>query len=109
MKDATGFRFLNMLLSEGAPDILEMLADGKPRQFTTIYSLTNPRTNRKYSPNTISSRLKELAKLGAVKQVIAQTNKGTRIAYALTDKGRKALSISKKFESELESIFDKTG
>ena len=104
----TGFRWLNMLISEGAPDILEMLADGKPRQFTNIYSLTNPRTGRKYSPNTISARLKELSSIHAVKQVIVAKERGNRIAYSITEQGKKALSISKRFEGELESVFGKS-
>ncbi len=103
--NATVFRILNMLLAEGSANILEELASGKPKQFGDVYGLINPRTGKKFSPNTISTRLKELEKMGAIKKEMVAGKTRTSIGYVITDSGKKALVISKKYEKELDLVF----
>ncbi|MBU4266404.1 MAG: hypothetical protein KKE96_04160 [Candidatus Altiarchaeota archaeon] len=102
------FRWLNMILSEGALDLLESMKDEKPKYFKQFRELRNERTGRRYSPSTISSRLKELINLGAVERAITKTETGREVAgYRITKKGVKALELSYEYEDRLEGVFKK--
>ena len=102
------FRWLNMILSEGVLDLLEFLGDGKPRYFKQFRELKNERTGRKYSPTTLSSRLRELIKQGLVEHTITETGTGRKVAgYKITKKGIKALKLSNEYENKLKKITEK--
>lgn len=97
-----------MILSEGTLDLLEFMKDEKPKYFKQFRELRNERTNRKYSPSTISSRLKELITLGAVERAITKTETGREVAgYEITKKGIEALELSYEYENKLEGMFKK--
>ena len=102
------FRWLNMILSEGVLDLLEFLGDGKPRYFKQFRELENERTGSKYSPTTISSRLKGLIKQGLVEHTLTETGTGRKVAgYRITRKGVKALKLSHEYENKLRKITEK--
>ncbi len=97
-----------MILSEGALDLLESMKDEKPRYFKQFRELRNERTGRRYSPSTISSRLKELINLGALERAITKTGSGREVAgYRITRMGIKALELSYDYEDKLEGVFKK--
>lgn len=97
-----------MIISEGALDLLESMKDGKPKYFKQFRELRNDRTGRRYSPSTISSRLKELIKISAVERVITKTKTGREVAgYKITERGIRALDLSYEYEGKLEEIFKK--
>ena len=99
------FGMIDMLVSVGAVDILQELSRGKPKQFTDFTNMINQRTKNKFSPTTISMRLKELTSLGAIKPTIVNPQKGRRkIAYMITPKGKKMLEICFEFEKKLEEV-----
>jgi len=97
---------INMIISEGAVEILECAKDNKPKHFNEFRQLINPRTKKKFSPKTIVDRTKELVKLGALKRVITKTKNGREVVgYQITAKGLKVLELSVKFEQKLKTIF----
>ena len=102
------FKLLNMILSEGSLEILEVAKDGKPKHFTDFKELVNTRTGRVFSPNTISTRLKELVEVGALERIITKTKRDRDVVgYKITPEGLKALEISYRYEEELQNCFYK--
>lgn len=100
------FNLINMIISEGAVEILEYAKDGRPKHFNEFRKLVNPRTGRKFSPKTILDRTKELVRLGALKKVIVKTKLGRDVVgYQITPKGLKALDMAVKFEQRLKTLF----
>ena len=101
-----GFNPLNMILCEGAVEILEYAKDGKPKHFNGFRELINPRTGNPFSSKTILDRTKELVELGALKRVLTKTKNGREVAgYQITEKGSKSLELANNFEQELIDIF----
>jgi len=100
------FKLVNMILSEGSLEILEVAKDGKPTHFTDFRELVNSRTGKVFSPNTISTRLKELVEVGALERIITKTKRERDVVgYKITPEGLKALEISYKYEEELQNCF----
>ena len=103
-----GFELLNMILSEGSLEILEVAKDGEPKHFTDFRELVNSRTGKVFSPNTISTRLKELVEVGALERIITKTKRERDVVgYKITPEGLKALDISYRYEEELQICFRK--
>jgi len=97
------FERINLLLSEGALEILERLAEVGIGRFTDFRQLKNGRTGKIFSGNTISTRLKELISAGAVaNEVVAEQGQRRLVGYRLTESGKKALVISLEYEKKLE-------
>lgn len=108
MGDRKGFEVLNMILSEGSLEILEIAKDSEPKHFTNFRELVNSRTGKVFSPNTISTRLKELVEVGALERIITKTKRERDVVgYKITPEGLKALEISYRYEEELQSCFRK--
>jgi len=74
-----GFELLNMILSEGSLEILEIAKDEEPKHFTDFKELVNSRTGKVFSPNTISTRLKELVEVGALERIITKTKRDREV------------------------------
>lgn len=103
-----GFELLNMILSEGSLEILEVAKNGEPKHFTDFKELVNSRTGKVFSPNTISARLKELVEIGALERIITKTTRDREVVgYKITAAGLKALEISYRYEEELKNCFKK--
>ena len=108
MGDRKGFELLNMILSEGSLEILEIAKDSEPKHFTDFRELVNSRTGKVFSPNTISTRLKELVEVGALERIITKTKRERDVVgYKITSGGLKALETSYKYEEELQTVFGK--
>lgn len=88
---------------EGTVHILQETKKRKSARFMDLEGLTNPRTKRKYSPNTLSSRLKELEKHGLIRETIVKSDKGRIISYIITEKGDRFLGIVNDAENLLKS------
>ncbi|MGB7532438.1 MAG: hypothetical protein WA977_05590, partial [Halobacteriota archaeon] len=59
--------------------------------------LVNSRTGKIFSPNTISTRLKELVEVGALERIITKTKRERDVVgYKITPEGLKALETSYK-------------
>ena len=102
------FKLLNMILSEGSLEILEVAKDGKSKHFTDFRELVNHRTGKIFSPNTISTRLKELVDIGALERIITKTQRDRDVVgYRITSDGLKAHEISYRYEEELQNCFKK--
>lgn len=103
------FNLLNMILSEGSLEILEAAKDGESKHFTDFRALVNSRTGKIFSPNTISTRLKELVEIGALERIITKTQRDREVVgYRITPEGLKALEISYWYEEKLQNCFIKT-
>ena len=96
-----------MLLSEGSLDILTFLKEKKTGQFSDFLKFKNRRTGRGFSPTTISSRLDELEKIGAVQTTALRTKRRRVLGYQITEKGLKILETSYEFENKLKTIIEK--
>jgi len=102
-----GFKLLNMILSEGSLEILEVAKDGKPKHFTDFREIVNSRTGKVFSPNTISTRLKELVEAGVLERIITKTQREREVVgYKITPAGLRALEISYRYEEELETVLE---
>ena len=100
------FKVLNLILSEGTLEILEFANDIKPKCFTDFKGLINARTGRVFSPNTLSTRLKELVEIGAIERVITKTESDRDVVgYKITPEGLKALEIAYTYEKNLQDCF----
>lgn len=96
------FRRINLILSEGALEILEISKDRKPKHFGDFRELRNSRTGKCFSPSTISARLKELVEIGALERMITKTEGGRDVVgYKMTPAGLMALNISYEYEEKL--------
>ena len=104
----TELRWLDMLLSEGSLDILNFLKNNKTGQFTQLLKLKNKRTNKGFSPTTISARLDELEKMGAIATLAVKTSRRRTLGYQITAKGLKILETAYEFEETLKGIINKT-
>ena len=103
-----GFELVNMILSEGSLEILEVAKDEEAKQFTDFRKLVNSRTGKVFSPNTISTRLKELVEIGALERIITKTKREREVVgYKITLEGLKALEISYRYEEGLQNCFGK--
>ena len=69
-----------------------------------LRDLKNIRTEKFFSPSTISFRLKELIQCGAVSRQIAVSSGRNVVAYKITETGKQSLELADKFESELRMI-----
>lgn len=99
---------VNLLLSEGALELLEFLKNTESGHFNDFRSIKNTRTNKQLSANTISSRLKELVEKGAIERVVSSSKTGRNVvAYQITAKGKKALELAHTFEGKLSELFYK--
>ena len=102
---ASAYRLIDMLLAEGALEVLSAVKQGRTAHFKDLRVLKNERTNHVFSGNTLSARLKELEKLGAIKRIISVTDKGRNVvAYSITPNGIKTLEISQRYEEELSRV-----
>jgi len=96
-----------MIISEGALEILQHLQRQGKASFKELRNLKNIRTGKTFSPNTVSSRLKELRAYEAITATIVDSNGRNKIVYELTENGKKALQLADKFEGELKQILKK--
>ncbi|MFH1306280.1 MAG: hypothetical protein ABIH83_01325 [Candidatus Micrarchaeota archaeon] len=99
------FKLINMLLAEGALEILECIEELEVARFGDFKRLRNGRTGKVFSANTLSSRLKELASSGAIDNTVIESRKQRKVVgYKITANGKKALRLAIKYENELEKI-----
>jgi len=103
----TELRLLDMLLAEGSLDILSFLKANKTGQFTDLLKLKNKRTNRGFSPTTISARLDELEGIGAITTLAVKTKRRRVLGYAVTNTGIEILSAAFNFEERLKEIVER--
>ena len=102
------FKLVNMILSEGSLEILEVAKDGEPKHFTDFREIVNSRTWKVFSPNTISTRLKELVEVEALERIITKTKRDREVVgYSITYSGLKALEIYYRYGEELQKCFGK--
>lgn len=97
-------RWLDMILAEGSLDILAYLKDKAVVQFKELLTLKNKRTNRGFSPNTISARVDELEKMGALQTSAVRTARRRVLGYEITEKGKEILKTAYEFEERLNGI-----
>lgn len=100
----TELRWLDMLLSEGSLDILAHLKVNKTGQFGNFMKLKNKRTGKGFSPSTISARLDDLERMGAVTTTAMRTKRRRVLGYQMTEKGLKILETAYEFERKLSEI-----
>ena len=103
----TELKWLDMLLAEGSLDILQFLKSNKVGQFSQFLRITNKRTERSFSPTTISARLDDLEKMSAITTIAVRTKKRRVLGYQITDKGLKILETAYGFEEKLTEIIGK--
>ena len=101
------YELTNMIISEGALEILQCLQKQGEASFKDLRNLKNIRTGKTFSPNTVSSRLKELRNYEAITATIIDSSGRNKIVYELTENGKKALQLADKFEGELKQILKK--
>ena len=101
------YELANMIISEGALEILQCLQKQGKASFKDLRNLKNNRTGKTFSPNTVSARLKELRKYEAITATIMDSSGRNKIVYELTESGKKALQLADKFEGELKQILKK--
>ncbi|MBU2639300.1 MAG: hypothetical protein KKG75_01185 [Nanoarchaeota archaeon] len=99
------YKLMDFLSTSGGLEILKKGMDRKPKHFENFRSILNHKTNRKFSPSTISLRLKQLIKLGALKRTITETKTGREVVgYIITKKGIQIIKFFDKSEEELNLI-----
>lgn len=102
------FGLIDLLISEGALEILEFLKEARTAHFNDFRIIKNGRTSKIFSANTISNKLKELEKIGAIERVVSTSPKGRNVvAYRITSYGEKALEIAYRLETELRKAMKK--
>lgn len=99
-------RWLDMILAEGSLDILTYLKEKAVVQFKELLTLKNKRTSRGFSPNTISARLDELEKMGAIGTSTVRTARRRVLGYEITEKGRDILKTAYEFEERINAIVE---
>jgi len=100
----TELRWLDMLLSEGALDILTYLKVNRVGQFTDFLKIRNKRTGNKFSPSTISARLDNLEQMQAIITTAIKTKRRRVLGYQVTEKGVEILETAYAFEKKLSQI-----
>jgi len=99
------FRCLNLMMNVGSIDLLEKAKGGQPVSFKTFRETINHETGKKYSSSTISTRLRELVKAGAIEMVPIESESGRKVVgYKITKSGSKALELSYEYEKKLRNI-----
>ena len=94
-----------MLLSEGALEILEYISESSIARFVHFKELTNSRTGKVFSANTLSARLKELTAAGAIENIVVASPKQRKlVGYRLTPAGKKALELAREYEEKLGRV-----
>lgn len=105
MSNEKNYRLMDFILANGTLEILKKTIDKKPKHFEDFRGLVNYKTNKKFSPSTISLRLKQLIKLGTLKRTITETRTGREVVgYVISEKGIKIIKFFDKCEGELELI-----
>ena len=102
----TELKWLDMLLAEGALDILQYLKTNKIGQFNQFLEIRNKRTGKGFSPTTISARLDDLEKMNAVTTIAVRTKKRRVLGYQITPKGTRILTTAFDFEKTLDGIIN---
>lgn len=98
------YKMMALIIGEGALEILQFLAKREVGYFKELRDLKNIRTEKFFSPSTISFRLKELIQCGAVSRQIAVSSGRNVVAYKITETGKQSLELADKFENELRAI-----
>lgn len=97
----------NSIMNNGTIEMLKASADKKPKRFEDFRELINPKTNKRFSPSTISFKLKELTELGMLKRVLTKTRTGRIVVgYVITQKGIDVLGLFESYNAKLRSIFE---
>jgi len=95
------YELIGLIVSEGTLEILKYLEKADVGHFRDLRDLKNLRTKKNFSSNTISARLKELVKYGAIERTIYEVSGRGVAAYKITVAGKKCIEIADKFEGEL--------
>ena len=102
------FTLANMILKEGALEILELSKDNVAKQFANFKDLKNSRTGKYFSQTTISDRLKDMIEVKALEKVITKSKlQKDVVGYRITERGLKILETAYDFEEKLEKIIRK--
>lgn len=97
----------NSIMDNGTITMLKASADKKPKRFEDFRELVNLRANKRFSPSTVSIKLKELAELGMLKRVLTKTRTGRIVVgYVITQKGIEVLGLFESYNAKLKSIFE---
>lgn len=91
-----------LILSEATLQILESCRE--PKQFNDLRTILNPRTGKNFSQNTLSTRLKNLIKIGALKNIMLEKGGRRVVAYKITRKGHKILELCRSFEEDIKRV-----
>lgn len=101
------FERMSLIISEGTLEILQFLKERELGHFKDLRKLRNIRTDRFFSSNTVSARLKELVEFGAIRKTVSDSTGRNTVAYELTDEGEKSLELAERFEKELQAVLHK--
>ena len=105
MCDGMHLKQINMILGEGAIEILQYMKDGRARHFNDFKKLMNPRTKHVFSTKTILLRVRELVGSGALEKIAIKTKNGRDVlGYRITKEGLHAYELALKFEEKLKKI-----
>lgn len=93
-------------MTKGITEVLELANSDQPKSFNDFTKIAI--NGKRLSSATISKRLDKLIAVNAIGEVITRSKSGRRIiAYRITAKGKKVISLSKELEealSELEGV-----
>lgn len=96
---------ITFLLNDCTFDILDYINKNTSAvQFKELKTLSNPKTNKKYSSSTISEKLKDLTNENLLEKVIIKNKSPTQNGYILTLKAKKALELLKETENEYKKL-----
>lgn len=94
-------------MNDGTIELLKICTDKKPKRFEDFREIINPKTNKSFSPSTISFKLKELTDLGMLKRIVTKTRTDrVVVGYVITQKGIGVLHIFQAYKTKLKSIFE---
>lgn len=100
-------RLEKLIMNNGTIEMLKASSDKKPKRFEDFRELVNSKTNKRFSPSTVSIKLKELTALGLLKRVLTKTKTGrVVVGYVITQKGIEVLGLFESYNAKLRSIFD---
>lgn len=97
----------NSIMNNGTIEMLKASADKKPKRFEDFRDLINSKTNKRFSPSTISFKLKELTELGMLKRILTKTRTGrVVVGYVITGKGIEVVGLFESHNAKLRSILE---
>lgn len=95
---------IKRLFLEGILEILKDLDYEQVKRFKDFRKLVNKRTNKKFSPTTLSKKLLFLEKNNLIRLVVLKGKRGKVVGYQITESGKEVLQLVFNLENLLKSI-----